>query len=60
MDTTTRLWVTTGKAEPSRSFFCTALRLAVGHAFTAEYTRRFKEDFVRLDVTFEWAWKNAL
>ena len=35
------LWAAVDKAErlPSRSSFCTALRLAVGHSFTAEYTR---------------------
>ena len=49
------LWATATKAEfpPSRSTFCTALRLAVGHSFTAEYTRRFKKDFQPLDVICE-------
>ena len=49
------LWVAALKAKPppSRSTFCTALRLAVGHAFTAEYTRRFKREFEPLDVICE-------
>jgi hypothetical protein len=49
------LWNAVNKAEspPSRSTFCTALRLAVGHSFTAEYTRRFKKDFEPLDVICE-------
>ena len=36
-------------AKPSYSSFI-ALRLAVDHSFKTEYTRRFKEDFVPLDV----------
>ena len=46
------LWAAVNKAEHphSRSTFCTALRLAVGHSFTAEYTRQFKKDFDPLDV----------
>ena len=49
------LWAAALKAKlpPSRSTFCTALRLAVGHSFTAEYTRRFKRDFEPLDVICE-------
>ena len=49
------LWTAAIGAEypPSRSTFCTALRLAVGHSFTAEYTRRFKQDFQPLDVICE-------
>ena len=49
------LWAAVNKAEcpPSRSSFCTALRLAVGHSFTAEYTRHFKKDFEPLDVICE-------
>ena len=49
------LWAAVSKAEhpPSRSTFCTALRLAVGHSFTAEYTRRFKKEFDPLDVICE-------
>jgi hypothetical protein len=38
------LWAATSKDKPPRSSFCTALRLAVGHAFVSEYTRRFKRD----------------
>ena len=46
------LWAAATRAQypPSRSTFCTALRLAVGHSFAAEYTRRFKQDFQPLDV----------
>ncbi|KAN0137714.1 hypothetical protein V8E53_004470 [Lactarius tabidus] len=47
------LWAAVNKAEcpPSCSTFCTALQLAVGHSFTAEYyTRRFKKDFEPLDI----------
>ena len=49
------LWVAVSKAEcpPSRSSFCTALRLAVSHSFTAEYTHCFKKDFEPLDVICE-------
>ena len=49
------LWAAALKAKPppSRSTFCTALRLAVGHSFTAEYTRRFKGNFEPLDVICE-------
>ena len=49
------LWAAVDKAErpPSRSSFCTALRLAVGHSFTAEYTHRFKWDFEPLEVICE-------
>lgn len=49
------LWAAALKAEPppSCSTFCTALHLAVGHAFTVEYTRRFKSDFEPLDVICE-------
>ncbi|KAF8259982.1 hypothetical protein EI94DRAFT_1812359 [Lactarius quietus] len=44
------IWKAAMKDKPSRSSFCTALRLAVGHSFTAEYTRRFKKEFEPLDV----------
>ncbi|KAF8264275.1 hypothetical protein EI94DRAFT_1871338 [Lactarius quietus] len=47
------IWMAATKDEPSHSSFCTALRLAVGHSFTAEYTRRFKKDFEPLDVICE-------
>ena len=49
------LWAAVEKAEfpLSRSTFCTALRMAVGHSFTAKYTRRFKKDFEPLDVICE-------
>ncbi|KAF8257392.1 hypothetical protein EI94DRAFT_1791826 [Lactarius quietus] len=47
------LWKAASKDKPSRSSFCTALRFAVGHAFTAEYTRRFKKNFEPLDIICE-------
>ena len=47
------LWVATDKAKPTRSSFCTALRLAVGHVFVSEYTHRFKRDFEPLDIIYE-------
>lgn len=54
MGLTNPLWAASLKAKPpSRSSFCTALRLAVGHTFTAEYTRRFKREFEPLDVICE-------
>ncbi|KAF8262080.1 hypothetical protein EI94DRAFT_1809320 [Lactarius quietus] len=47
------IWTAATKDEPSHSSFCTALRLAVGHSFTAEYTCWFKKDFEPLDVICE-------
>ncbi|KAF8257490.1 hypothetical protein EI94DRAFT_1708952 [Lactarius quietus] len=47
------IWKADMKDKPSRSSFCTALRLAVGHSFTAEYTRRFKKEFEPLDGSDE-------
>ncbi|KAF8263151.1 hypothetical protein EI94DRAFT_619639 [Lactarius quietus] len=44
------LWTAATKDEPPRSSFCTALCLAVGHSFAADYTRRFEKVFESLDV----------
>ncbi|KAF8260647.1 hypothetical protein EI94DRAFT_1811407 [Lactarius quietus] len=53
------LWKAALKDKPFRSSFCTALQFAVGHAFTAEYTRRFKKDFEPLDVICECSYEEC-